>query len=162
MTEKASYLLNYWRNFNEIFREDVIYDNTKSHKTRVSPLFRTYIFRKATGKGSNWPPAVLGLSLFSTLKYLYPCCRCAARYKLAYMHARMTIWGARNVSWTIVSVNTLLGAQKTCTKVLKPCEVTVQNFRLLCLIETGSKRYCHKLWQWSKQTVVEHYRLVSW
>ena len=49
------------RNFNEIFREDVPYDNIKSHKkTGFQPLFRRYIFRKTTG-GVNWTPATPGI-----------------------------------------------------------------------------------------------------
>ena len=42
-------------------------------------------------------------------------------------------------------------------------EVAVQNFRLLFLVETFLKsflRYCDKLRQLNKQTVVEHYRTV--
>ena len=46
----SSYLLNHLRNFNEIFRKDVNFDNIKSHKkTGFHPLFRRYIFRKTTG-----------------------------------------------------------------------------------------------------------------
>ena len=49
------------RNFNEIFRKDVTYDNIKSHKkTGFHSLFRRYIFGKTTG-GSNRPPAFLRL-----------------------------------------------------------------------------------------------------
>ena len=37
------------RNFNEIFRKDVNYDNIKSHKkTEFQYLFRRYIFQKTT------------------------------------------------------------------------------------------------------------------
>ena len=37
------------RNLNEIFKKDVTYDNTKSHKKPdFHPLFRRYIFRKTT------------------------------------------------------------------------------------------------------------------
>ena len=39
-------------------------------------------------------------------------------------------------------------------------EVTVQNFKVLFLIETDLILSCDKLWQWNKQTVVEHYRLL--
>ena len=53
----SSFLLNDLRNFNEIFRKDMPYDNIKSRKKPEShPLFRRYIFRKTTG-WSNWPPA---------------------------------------------------------------------------------------------------------
>ena len=34
---KFSYLLNDMRNFNEVFRNDVNYDNFKSHKSSASP-----------------------------------------------------------------------------------------------------------------------------
>ena len=38
------------RNFNEIFRKDVAYDNIKSpKKSRLYPLLRRYIFEKPTG-----------------------------------------------------------------------------------------------------------------
>ena len=48
----SSFLLNELRNFNEIFRKDVTYDNIKSHKKPAfHPLFRGYIFRKTTGGG---------------------------------------------------------------------------------------------------------------
>ena len=59
------YLLNDLRNFNEIFRKDVTYDNIKSHKKPgFYPLFRRYIFQKTTGKeGQIDPPAVLELKL---------------------------------------------------------------------------------------------------
>ena len=58
------------RNFNEVFREAVPYDNIKSHKkSEFHPLFRRYIFQKTTGgdqiKLTPSPrppiPAVLGL-----------------------------------------------------------------------------------------------------
>ena len=51
-------------NFNEIFRKDVTYDNIKSQrKPGFYPLFRRYIFRKATDRGEIAPPpAVFGLS----------------------------------------------------------------------------------------------------
>ena len=47
------------RNFNEILRKDVPYDNSKSHKkTEFHPLSRRYIFRRTTGGGeSNWSPS---------------------------------------------------------------------------------------------------------
>ena len=48
------YLLNDLRNFNEIFREDVAYDNDKSHKKLgLHPLSRTYIFGKTTERYQN-------------------------------------------------------------------------------------------------------------
>ena len=55
-------ILNDLRDFNEIFRKDVPYDNFKSHKkTGFHPLFRIYNFQKTTGGGQIDPPAVLGL-----------------------------------------------------------------------------------------------------
>ena len=49
--ENSSYLLNDLRNFNEIFRKDVTYDNIKGHKkTGFYPSFRRYFFRKTTGR----------------------------------------------------------------------------------------------------------------
>ena len=69
--KNSSYLLNHLRNFNEIFRKDVNFDNIKSHKkTGFHPLFRRYIFRKTTVGVQLTPlptppppptPAVLGL-----------------------------------------------------------------------------------------------------
>ena len=50
------------RNSNEIFKKDVTYNNTKSHKKAgFRHLFRRYIFRKTTGGVKLAPPAVLGL-----------------------------------------------------------------------------------------------------
>ena len=51
------------RNFNEIFRKDMTYDNIKSHKKPgFNPLCRRYIFRKAAGGGGGGglqdPPVV--------------------------------------------------------------------------------------------------------
>ena len=46
------YLPNDLRNgiFNEIFREDVAYENTKSHKkSGFYPLFKRYFFQKTSG-----------------------------------------------------------------------------------------------------------------
>ena len=40
---KSSYLLYDLRNFNEIFRKDVTYDNIESHKKQFHHLFRKYI-----------------------------------------------------------------------------------------------------------------------
>ena len=49
-SRESSYLLNNLRNFNEIFRKNVNYDNIKSHKkSEFHPLFRRYIFGKTTG-----------------------------------------------------------------------------------------------------------------
>ena len=46
----SSYLLNDLRNFNEVFRKDVTYDNIKSYKkTGFHSLFKRYDFRKTTG-----------------------------------------------------------------------------------------------------------------
>ena len=42
------------RNFSEIFRKDVTYDNIKSHeKPGLQPLSRRYIFEKNTGGGGE-------------------------------------------------------------------------------------------------------------
>ena len=42
---------------------------------------------------------------FTFYSTIYLCSRCIARYKLANMHARTTIWGAWNVRCTIVHTN---------------------------------------------------------
>ena len=49
--ENSSYLLNDLRNFNEIFRKDVTYDNIKGHKKQVFtlPLEDTF-FEKPQGE----------------------------------------------------------------------------------------------------------------
>ena len=54
------------RNFNEILRKDVTYDNIKSHKKPgFQPPFKRYIFAKTTGLGGGGEvkltPVVLGL-----------------------------------------------------------------------------------------------------
>ena len=50
----SSYLLNDLRNFNEILRKDLTYDNIKSHKKPgFHPFFRGYIFRKTKGAGEG-------------------------------------------------------------------------------------------------------------
>ena len=47
-------LLHDLRNFNEIFRKDVTYDNIKSYKKpEFHLLFRSCIFRKTTGDGKG-------------------------------------------------------------------------------------------------------------
>ena len=58
-------LLNKFRNFNKVFREDITYDNIKSHKKPgFHPLFRRYIFRKTTeGEGGG---LVVKLTLLPT------------------------------------------------------------------------------------------------
>ena len=68
------------RNFNEIFRKDVPYDNIKSHKKPgFHSLFRTYIFRKTTlGFKLTPPPSVLGLN----------CLKCVLFFK--YTHALLS------------------------------------------------------------------------
>ena len=53
---EGAYLLNNLRNFNDIFRKDVAYDNIKSDKKLAfSPLSlslsRSYIFEKNSGGG---------------------------------------------------------------------------------------------------------------
>ena len=58
------------RNFNEIFRKEVPYNNIKSHKNPgFYPFFRWYIFQKTkVGWWSNWPtPAVLRLNAMTTI-----------------------------------------------------------------------------------------------
>ena len=61
--EILHYLLNDLRNINYIFREDVTYDNIKSHKkTGLHPLFSRYIFRKTTKGDQIDPPVALGLA----------------------------------------------------------------------------------------------------
>ena len=68
---KFSYFLKDMRNLNAIFRQDVTYDNVKSHKEAwVHPLFRRYIFGKTS---SNCKVEVYDLWLyfvFKLLKYL--------------------------------------------------------------------------------------------
>ena len=50
--------MNDLRNFNEIFRKDVTYDNIKSHKKSwFHPLCRRYVFGKTTDVGQITPPA---------------------------------------------------------------------------------------------------------
>ena len=75
MTEKAFMndlrnLLNDLKNFNEIFREDVTYNNIKSHKkTELHPLFRRYSFGKTTGDSIEpSPPVFLELKKNKSLK----------------------------------------------------------------------------------------------
>ena len=47
---KSLHFLNDWTNFNTIFRKDVSYNNTKSHKNPgLHPFSRRYIFAKVTG-----------------------------------------------------------------------------------------------------------------
>ena len=44
-------------NFNEIFRENVIYANIRSHKNReFHPLFKRYIFEKTAGRQFDGRP----------------------------------------------------------------------------------------------------------
>ena len=65
--------MNKLRNFKEIFRKDVTYDKSKSHKEPgFCALFRRHIFWKTEGGGgSNWPPAILGLILGTALRVYY-------------------------------------------------------------------------------------------
>ena len=53
--EKASYLLNSLRNFNEIFRKDVAFDNIKSHKikTHFLNLGNTFLEKPREEGGSS-------------------------------------------------------------------------------------------------------------
>ena len=57
--------MNELRNFNEFFRNDVPYDNFKSHKKPgFHPLFRRYNFRKTTGgRGCQTDPPSVALGL---------------------------------------------------------------------------------------------------
>ena len=60
---KSPYLLNDLRNFNEIFRKDVAYDNIKSpKKTRFHSLPRKHIFGKTTEGEWNGSTVFLGLN----------------------------------------------------------------------------------------------------
>ena len=50
LQRKSSYLLNNWRNFDEVFRKDLTYDNIKSHeKPESHPFLRRCIFGKTQG-----------------------------------------------------------------------------------------------------------------
>ena len=52
LTEKSTYLLKDLRNFNEVFGNDVIYDDIKSQRNiRPSPHSRRCILGKTTGEG---------------------------------------------------------------------------------------------------------------
>ena len=56
------------RNYNEIFRKDVTYDNTKSHeKPGIYHFCEKFILGKTTNEGLNWPPplpsTLLGLRI---------------------------------------------------------------------------------------------------
>ena len=52
---KSSYLLNDLSNYNDIFRKEVAYDNTKSHKKSGFHSFsRKHIFRKTTVEGGGF------------------------------------------------------------------------------------------------------------
>ena len=63
------YLSNDLRNFNEIFKKNVCYDNIKIHtKPELLALSRKYSFGKTTGWGGKLILAVfLGLSNLTTL-----------------------------------------------------------------------------------------------
>ena len=62
------YLLNLLRNFKEIFRKDVTYDNIKSSKPRFKPLLRRYIFGKITGGRVKLIPLSLLLCFVFTIR----------------------------------------------------------------------------------------------
>ena len=51
--ERTSYLLNEYRNLNEIFRKDVTYDNIKSHtKTGLQSFSeKTHFWKNHSGEG---------------------------------------------------------------------------------------------------------------
>ena len=54
---KSSYLLKDFRNFNEVFRKDVTYDNIKSHKKQGFALSLENTFlEKPQGEGQIDPP----------------------------------------------------------------------------------------------------------
>ena len=61
---KSPYLLNDLWNFNDIFRNDVAYDNIKSHKNQEFTISSADTFLKKPQEGSNCPPAFLGLRIF--------------------------------------------------------------------------------------------------
>ena len=45
------------KNFNDIFRKDVTYDNIKiKKKSKPSSVSKKYIFGKTRGRMSNWTP----------------------------------------------------------------------------------------------------------
>ena len=61
---ECSYVLNDSRNFNDIFRKSVAYDNIKSHKkTGFHSLSRKHIFGETTGVVKLTPPVFLGLKV---------------------------------------------------------------------------------------------------
>ena len=60
----SAYLLNDLWNFNDIFRNDVAYDNIKSHKNQEFTISLADTFKKKPQEGSNCPPAFLGLRIF--------------------------------------------------------------------------------------------------
>ena len=71
MVNTASYLLNNLRNFKEIFRNDVTYDNNKSHKKQDFSLSLETTFLKKKHRGEHncpFPTAFLGLTTTWTEK----------------------------------------------------------------------------------------------
>ena len=61
---KSSYLLNDMKNFNEIYRKIVAYDDIKSYKkeTGFHPLSIKHFLEKRQGVQIDPPPVFLGLT----------------------------------------------------------------------------------------------------
>ena len=66
MQRKSSHLLNDQKDFNEIFRKHVTYDNIKSHKKQGFTLSLEDAFLGKPQWGQIDQPAFLGLSLVHT------------------------------------------------------------------------------------------------
>ena len=70
--ENLTKLLNDLKNFNEVFRKDVPYDNTKIHKKPAfHPLFRRHIFRKTTGGGRQVSKFMFKLPIITLLSFKF-------------------------------------------------------------------------------------------
>ena len=83
------------RDFNEIFRNDVTYDNVKSHKKpRLHPSTRRYIFGKTTGVGVKLTPHLPILTPHPSL----------VSVKLNYIFTLLLLW----IFWK--NYNTFTGA----------------------------------------------------
>ena len=67
--EKIVISSEWLRNFNEVFRKDVTYDNIKNHKNLS--LSRRYVFGKTTGETQNDSLSLLGLTMPSDRTDLY-------------------------------------------------------------------------------------------
>ena len=104
----------------------------------------------------------------------FDCCNFSSTTYLLLPLFEKTTWKLKqiviNAVNSIISLKCLCQPLKTQRQIsdflvfgVSLVEVTVQNFRLLLLVETDLKRffsYCDKLRQWNKQTVVEHYRYI--